>query len=83
MINNKTIAVVVPYNEETQIGLVVRNMPEFVDRIVVVNDLSKDKTEAVVKSLIKNKSYNSTTEIYPKRVVPTPITELNKYLKSK
>jgi glycosyltransferase involved in cell wall biosynthesis len=52
MLNNKTIAVVVPcYNEETQIGMVIETMPDFVDRIVVVNDKSKDKTIEVVKSL--------------------------------
>lgn len=46
MIENKTIAVVIPaYNEESQIGLVLETMPEFVDRIIVVNDCSKDKTE--------------------------------------
>ena len=39
MINNKTIAVVVPcFNEESQIEMVIENMPDFVDRIIVVND---------------------------------------------
>lgn len=53
MINGKTIAVVVPaYNEETQIKMVIDTMPEFVDRIVVVNDGSKDKTEDVVLDII-------------------------------
>jgi glycosyltransferase involved in cell wall biosynthesis len=51
MIDNKTVAVVVPaYNEETQIGQVIETMPDFVDRIVIVNDASKDKTAEVVKS---------------------------------
>ena len=50
MLNNKTIAVVVPaYNEETQIGMVIETMPDFVDRIVVVNDCSKDNTADAVK----------------------------------
>lgn len=49
MLHNKTIAVVVPcYNEETQIGMVIETMPEFVDRIIIVNDASKDKTSQVV-----------------------------------
>ena len=49
MIKNKTVAVVVPcYNEENQIGMVIETMPEFVDKIVVVNDLSKDKSSEVV-----------------------------------
>ena len=53
MINGKTIAVVVPcYNEETQIGVVIDTMPEFVDRIVVVNDCSKDRTEEIVRGYI-------------------------------
>ncbi len=81
MINNKTIAVVVPcYNEETQIELVIKNMPEFVDRIVVVNDFSKDKTETVVKSLINNEAYVSLTEINPKRVIPTPYNRAEQVL---
>src|SRR5207302_5824691 len=37
--------VVVPaYNEETQIGLVLETMPDFVDRILVVDDCSRDAT---------------------------------------
>ncbi len=53
MLKNKTIAVVVPaYNEEKQIGMVIESMPEFVDRIVIVNDCSKDNTAKVVKEYI-------------------------------
>ncbi|MDD3877298.1 MAG: glycosyltransferase family 2 protein [Bacteroidales bacterium] len=55
MLNNKTIAVVVPaYNEESQIGLVIETMPDFVDRIVVVNDCSRDNTSQVVKNYWSN-----------------------------
>ena len=62
MLQNKTIAVVVPcYNEETQIGMVIETMPDFVDRIVIVNDKSKDKTSEVVQSYIDNPKYNETT----------------------
>jgi len=51
MLKNKTIAVVVPaYNEETQIREVIESMPDFVDRIIIVNDCSKDKTAEIVKS---------------------------------
>lgn len=58
MLNNKTIAVVVPaYNEETQIGMVIETMPSFVDRIVIVNDCSRDKTAEIVKNYW-NTSYN-------------------------
>jgi glycosyltransferase involved in cell wall biosynthesis len=50
MVKNKSICVVVPaYNEETQIGKVIDTMPEYVDRIVVVDDSSRDKTVEVVK----------------------------------
>ncbi|MBL8011647.1 MAG: glycosyltransferase family 2 protein [Flavobacteriales bacterium] len=53
MLKGKTVAVVVPcYNEESQIGLVIDTMPDFVDRIVVVNDCSPDRTAEVVKELI-------------------------------
>ncbi len=49
MLSGKTIAVVVPaYNEEEQIAHVIDTMPEFVDRIVVVNDKSRDRTREVV-----------------------------------
>ncbi|MHC1716419.1 MAG: glycosyltransferase family 2 protein [Candidatus Dojkabacteria bacterium] len=58
MIKNKTIAVVVPsYNEGKQIGSVVESIPDFVDRIVIVNDKSKDNTAKIVEELIeKDKS---------------------------
>jgi glycosyltransferase involved in cell wall biosynthesis len=50
MLKNKTIAVVVPaYNEEMQIGMVIEEIPDFVDKIVVVNDFSKDRTEEIVR----------------------------------
>lgn len=50
MINKKSIAVVVPaYNEEQQIRMVIETMPDFVDRIIIVNDCSKDATVQVVK----------------------------------
>ncbi|MDZ4845179.1 MAG: glycosyltransferase family 2 protein [Chitinophagales bacterium] len=52
MLNNKLIAVVVPaYNEETQIMKVTENLPEFIDKIVVINDCSKDKTGEVIEKL--------------------------------
>lgn len=54
MLKDKLVAVVVPaYNEETQIETVIRTMPDFVDRIVVVNDCSKDATAEKVMDLIK------------------------------
>lgn len=54
MYKEKTICVVVPaYNEEKLIGKVIETMPEFVDKIVVVDDKSKDNTAKVVSSYIK------------------------------
>jgi glycosyltransferase involved in cell wall biosynthesis len=56
MLNNKTIAVVIPaYNEEKQISDVIESMPDFVDRIVVINDCSNDGTGEIVKSFWKTK----------------------------
>ena len=50
MVKKKSICVVVPaYNEETQIGKVIDTMPAYVDRIVVVDDSSRDKTVEIVK----------------------------------
>ena len=55
MINNKTVAVVVPaYNEETQIGIVIETMPDFVDKIIIVNDCSIDNTKEVIENYIKS-----------------------------
>ena len=57
MYKEKTVAVVVPaYNEETQITKVLETMPEYVDKIIVVDDASKDKTvEVVEKYITENK----------------------------
>jgi len=45
MYKNKTIGVIVrAYNEEQFIGGVIDSVPDFVDRIYVVNDASTDKT---------------------------------------
>ncbi len=74
MLNGKTIAVVVPaYNEEKQIGMVIDTMPDFVDRIIVVNDRSKDRTADVVKEKIENDNKKT---IFVKEVT-------NKILKNK
>lgn len=49
------IAVVVPsHNEETQITRVVETMPDIVDRIIIVNDASRDRTVEVVRALMPN-----------------------------
>lgn len=51
MYKDHKISVVVPsYNEETQISKVIDTMPDFVDVIVIVNDLSRDRTSEVVRA---------------------------------
>lgn len=55
MIDQKKIAVVVPaYNEEKLIARVIETMPSFVDRIYIVDDLSRDKTCDIVSSYEQN-----------------------------
>ncbi len=71
MLHNKTIAVIVPaYNEETQIGFVIESIPEFVNRIIVINDCSKDKTKEQVLKHIEKFSIsrlNGNSKYYEKR----------------
>lgn len=50
MYKDKSICVVVPaYNESTQIGKVISTMPEFVDKVVIVDDASRDDTVEIVQ----------------------------------
>lgn len=54
MYENKTVAVVVPcHNEEDLIGRVIETMPEYVDRILVVDDVSSDGTREVVRGHVE------------------------------
>jgi glycosyltransferase involved in cell wall biosynthesis len=64
MLNNKTIAVVIPaFNEESQIGMVIETMPDFVDRMIIVNDSSKDNTIGVAKSFLNRIENHTDLEI--------------------
>ncbi len=57
MYKNKYIAAVIPcYNEETQVGKVISSMPDFVDKLVIVDDCSIDNTVAVIKQCSKTNS---------------------------
>ncbi len=52
MFEKKRICVVIPaYNEGSQIASVTAGMPDFVDRMVIVNDASTDNTAEVVRGL--------------------------------
>ncbi|NWG08529.1 MAG: glycosyltransferase family 2 protein [Chloroflexi bacterium] len=54
MYKNKIIGVVVPaYNEELLIGRVIETMPSYVDKIVIVDDCSTDKTPAIVQPYVE------------------------------
>lgn len=55
MIDNRTIAVVVPaYNEGKLITKTLTTMPDYVDAIIVVNDGSKDNTLGLVRAAADN-----------------------------
>lgn len=50
MYRDKRIGIVVPaYDEETQIEHTIRTMPDYVDKIIVVDDTSKDRTVEIVE----------------------------------
>tara|TARA_B110001452_G_scaffold41626_1_gene31960 strand:- start:1127 stop:2227 length:1101 start_codon:yes stop_codon:yes gene_type:complete len=85
MLNNKTIAVVVPaYNESSQISMVLDSMPDFVDRIVVVDDKSKDNTVEVVKTyLSQNKSSLEIHSFTSTEIEETPYNKAEIVLRNK
>jgi glycosyltransferase involved in cell wall biosynthesis len=73
MLENKTVAVVIPaFNEAEQILQVLESMPDFVDRMVVVDDLSTDGTaEAVVAAIEKDTADHASELIGPRSLERT------------
>jgi len=62
MLNDKTIAVVIPaFNEERQIISVLSTIPEFVDKIIIVNDYSTDKTKKIIQKYLD--IHNTSTKL--------------------
>lgn len=52
MFEGRTVAAIVPaYNESAHVGDVIRRMPDYVDRIIVVDDRSSDDTAAVAEGV--------------------------------
>jgi len=57
MYKQKIISVVIPaYNEEKLIEKTINSVPDFIDKIVIANDVSKDKTRNKVEDVMKNNS---------------------------
>jgi len=54
MFLDKIIAVVIPaYNEEKLITKVIETIPDYVDHLIVVDDMSSDNTPTIIKNLAK------------------------------
>lgn len=54
MFRKKSIAVIVPaYNEENLIRKTLTTMPKYVDKIIVIDDCSTDKTNSIIKKVMQ------------------------------
>jgi uncharacterized membrane protein len=57
MFKGKKIAVIVPaYNEEKLIGKTLRTIPEYADRIYVIDDASTDNTGVVIIGIVNHEN---------------------------
>ncbi len=59
----KTSLIIPAYNEEKLVGRVIETMPDFVDRIYVVDDCSHDATCDRVRSYLNQPSMNRRLEL--------------------
>lgn len=51
---DKTIGIVIPcFNEQSQVGKVIKALPAWIDSIIVIDDASTDQTSAVIAELRK------------------------------
>lgn len=55
-LENKICVVVPAFNEEMQISKVIETMPDYIDKIVVVDDASEDRTAEIVMSYSRDNS---------------------------
>ncbi len=85
MLNNKSIAVVIPaFNEANQIKMVLDGIPDFVDRIVVVDDNSKDNTIKIVEQyLTDNNSDLEIPSLLSKKIDNSPYNKADLELRKK
>ena len=52
--DNKISVVVTAYNEEKLISKTINAVPDFVDKIIVIDDASKDNTSGIVNEEMKS-----------------------------
>ncbi|RQG96175.1 glycosyltransferase [Natrarchaeobius oligotrophus] len=72
MYREHTIGVVVPaYNEEGFVGDVIETMPEYVDRVYVIDDCSTDGTWDEIQRVAARVNEDATTVHYDEDSVPT------------
>lgn len=56
MYKNNKIAVVIPaYNEELLLQKTIDSVPNYIDKVVIIDDFSKDKTKSIIKNNYKKK----------------------------
>ncbi|WP_336343282.1 glycosyltransferase family 2 protein [Halalkalicoccus ordinarius] len=76
MYREHTISVIVPaYNEEGFIGNVIRDMPEFVDRIYVIDDCSTDGTWEEIQATVRSAEEERVKTQAPSGEFETAVTD--------